>query len=132
MKTLNYSRQREAIYNYLIGTKEHPTAEAVFQGVQKDFPKISLGTIYRNLSLLEETGQIQKIPSNDAKDHYDADISEHPHFICRECGAVIDLEMDNLEFLKTLANQGFDGEIEKSQLVFFGKCQHCKKNNNNS
>lgn len=132
MKTLNYSRQREAIYNYLMGTEEHPTAEAVFQGVQKDFPKISLGTIYRNLALLEETGQIQKIPSNDAKDHYDADISEHPHFICQECGAVIDLEMDNLEFLKTLANQGFDGEIEKSQLVFFGKCHHCIKNNNYS
>lgn len=132
MKTLNYSRQREAIYNYLMGTKEHPTAEAIFQGVQKDFPKISLGTVYRNLSLLEETGMIQKIPSNDAKDHYDANVFEHPHFICRECGAVIDLEMDNLEFLKTLANQGFEGEIEKSQLVFFGKCGSCIQNNNNS
>ena len=132
MKTLNYSRQREAIYNYLMKTKEHPTAEAIFQGVQKEFPKISLGTIYRNLTLLEETGQIQKIPSNDSKDHFDANITEHPHFVCGLCGAVIDLDMDNLEFLKTLANQGFDGEIEKSQLVFFGKCGSCNKNNNNS
>ena len=127
MKTLNYSRQREAIYNYLMKTKEHPTAEAIFQGVQKEFPKISLGTIYRNLTLLEKTGQIQKIPSNDSKDHYDANIYEHPHFICSRCGGVMDLEMDNLEFLKTLANQGFEGEIEKSQLVFFGKCKNCLK-----
>lgn len=132
MKTLNYSRQREAIYNYLMKTKEHPTAEAIFQGVQKEFPKISLGTIYRNLTLLEETGQIQKIPSNDSKDHFDANIMEHPHFVCGQCGAVIDLDMDNLEFLKTLANQGFDGKVEKSQLVFFGKCGKCSKIDNNS
>ena len=132
MKTLNYSRQREAIYNYLMKTKEHPTAEAIFQGVQKEFPKISRGTIYRNLTLLEETGQIQKIPSNDSKDHFDANIMEHPHFVCGQCGAVIDLDMDNLEFLKTLANQGFDGKVEKSQLVFFGKCGSCNKNDNNS
>jgi len=62
MKTLNYSRQREAIYNYLLSTKTHPTAEAVYQVVQQDYPKISLATVYRNLALLEETGQVQRIP----------------------------------------------------------------------
>lgn len=57
MKTLNYSRQREAIYNYLLSTKKHPTAETIFQAVQQDYPKISLATVYRNLTVLEETGQ---------------------------------------------------------------------------
>lgn len=132
MKTLNYSRQREAIYNYLCSTKTHPTAEAVYQAVVQDFPRISLATVYRNLTLLEETGQVQRIPCNDAKDHFDADTSEHPHFVCKTCGAVIDLAMDNLEFLHTLANQGFDGDIEHSQVIFFGVCPACKKNNNNS
>ena len=135
MKNLNYSRQREAIYRYLMSSKEHPTAETVFQAVQKEYPKISLATVYRNLAVLEETGQLQRIPCNDASDHYDADISEHPHFVCKECYAVIDLKMDNLEFLHTLANQGFDGVIEQSQLVFFGKCPQCaakEENNNNS
>ncbi len=131
MKTLNYSRQREAIYQYLMSTKTHPTAEAVYKEVQAEFPKISLGTVYRNLALLEETGQVQKIPSYDAKEHYDANINEHPHFQCRCCGRVIDLEMDNLDFLKTLAGRDFGGEIEHTQLVFFGKCDECKENDNN-
>ena len=98
MKTLNYSRQREAIYNYLLSTKKHPTAETIFQAVQQDYPKISLATVYRNLTVLEETGQVQRIPCNDAKDHYDANTAEHPHFVCNYCQSVLDLEMDNLEF----------------------------------
>ena len=115
MKTLNYSRQREAIYNYLLSTKKHPTAETIFQAVQQDYPKISLATVYRNLTVLEETGQVQRIPCNDAKDHYDANTAEHPHFVCNY--------------------QGFGGTIEQSQVVFFGKCPACldkEKNNNNS
>ena len=132
MKTLNYSRQREAIYNYLLGTKKHPTAEMIFQGLKPNFPKMSIATVYRNLTLLEETGQIQKIPSNGIKEHYDANVDEHPHFVCRCCDRVYDLEMDNLDFLKTLANQGVDGEIERCQLVFYGKCKGCKENDNNS
>lgn len=129
MRALNYSRQREAIYQFLMEQKNHPTADMIYEGVKKTFPHISLGTVYRNLLLLEETGRIQKIPGNDAKEHYDADISEHPHFICRHCHKVVDLKMDNLEFLHTLASQSFDGDIEKSQLVFFGCCGHCKGKN---
>lgn len=63
MKTYNYSRQREAIYRFLLHRKDHPTAETIYQHVRQEYPRISLGTIYRNLSLLEETGQIQKVPS---------------------------------------------------------------------
>ncbi len=125
MKGSNHSKQRDAIYNYICSTKSHPTAEAVYEAVCEDFPKISLATVYRNLQLLEETGSIQKIPSFDAKDHYDGNVSEHPHFECRSCGAVIDLDMDNLDFLKTLGSQGFDGKIEQTQLVFFGQCGKC-------
>ncbi len=132
MKALNHSRQRDAIYNFLLSTKEHPTAEVVFQKVQEEYPKISLGTVYRNLALLEEIGQVQKIPSFDSKDHYDADISEHPHFECRCCGGVYDVKMDNLDFLKTLAANEIGGEIEKTQVVFFGKCEKCVESENNS
>ena len=54
MKTYNYSRQREAIYRFLLHRKDHPTAETIYQHVRQEYPRISLGTIYRNLSLLEE------------------------------------------------------------------------------
>ena len=79
-----------------------------------------------NIPLLEETGQIQKVPSDDSRDHYDADISCHPHFVCTCCHRVLDLKMDDLGFLNTLASQGFDGEILRSQLTFYGLCGDCK------
>lgn len=129
MKAMNYSRQREAIYHFLMERHDHPTAEVIYQQVKQEYPRISLGTVYRNLSLLEETGQIQRIPSDDSKEHYDANVGNHPHFICTKCHCVQDLTMDNLDFLSTLAYQNFDGEINRTQLTFFGKCNACKEPN---
>ena len=99
MKTLNYSRQREAIYNYLLSTKKHPTAETIFQAVQQDYPKISLATVYRNLTVLEEAGQVQRIPCNDAKDHYDqgfgGTIEQSQVVFFGKCPACLDKEKNN-------------------------------------
>ena len=117
MKTLNYSRQREAIYNYLLSTKTHPTAEAVYQVVQQDYPKISLATVYRNLALLEETGQVQRIPCNDAKDHYDANIMEHPHFVCNSCNCVLDSCIP-------LQIKGLKGKLSRVRLFFLENAQN--------
>jgi Fur family peroxide stress response transcriptional regulator len=132
MKILNRSRQREAIYQCLVGRYDHPTADMIYEEVKNEFPNISLGTVYRNLMLLEEMGKIQRIPSNDTRDHYDGNVSEHPHFICSQCHKVMDLHMEHLEFLHNLVNPEFDGEVERSQLIFFGKCTKCKTNSKNS
>ena len=93
MATLKYSRQREIIKEYLASTKEHPTADTVYLHVRKTFPKISLGTVYRNLALLSERGEILKLSYEGGADHYDACTDPHYHFVCQECGAVIDLDM---------------------------------------
>ena len=55
---IKYSRQRESIVNFLASRTDHPTAETIYQNIKKEFPNISLGTVYRNLSLLEEIGEI--------------------------------------------------------------------------
>ena len=60
MATLKYSRQREAIKDFLMTRKDHPTADVVYENIKKIYPNISLGTVYRNLSLLSEIGEIQK------------------------------------------------------------------------
>ena len=62
---LKYSRQREAIKHYLASTKEHPTADTVYMHVKKEFPNISLGTVYRNLNLLTDIGEAIKISTPD-------------------------------------------------------------------
>ena len=71
MKDLKYSRQREAILDNLKSRVDHPTADMLFQSLRKDDPKISLGTVYRNLGLLAELGRINKISAQNGIERYD-------------------------------------------------------------
>ena len=75
MKTLKYSRQRESIKACLMGRKDHPTADALYTSIREQFPNISLGTVYRNLNLLVELGEIRKLSCGDGTDHFDYDTS---------------------------------------------------------
>ena len=71
MASLKYSRQRESILQYLSATHSHPTADMVYMHVKEEFPNISLGTVYRNLNLLADIGEIIKIPTPDGGDRFD-------------------------------------------------------------
>ena len=74
MAVLRYSKQRESIKNYLCGREDHPTADMIYTSIREEYPNISLGTIYRNLSLLVEIGEIQKI-TTDGADRFDARVN---------------------------------------------------------
>ena len=82
MAGLKYSRQRESIKNYLCGREDHPTADMIYTSIRREYPRISLGTVYRNLSLLTESGEIQKI-TTDGADRFDAKVAPHSHFVCK-------------------------------------------------
>lgn len=125
-RTINKSRQRNAIINYLMTRTDHPTADIIYNAIRKDFPNISLGTVYRNLSLLTELGIIQKISCGDSSEHFDANPMPHNHFICNACGSVIDLKMENIDFVNTLAAKHFTGEIIGHNIFFYGLCEKCK------
>ncbi|MEI3175222.1 MAG: transcriptional repressor [Lachnospiraceae bacterium] len=127
MKTMKYSRQRESIKNFLSTRKDHPTADAVYMNIRKEYPNISLGTVYRNLSLLASVGEIQKISCGDGVDHFDPNADPHYHFVCRDCGAVKDIEMKPLENLEAMAAEGFDGSISGHTAVFYGRCGECEE-----
>ena len=94
---LKYSRQREAIKTFLAGRYDHPTAETVYLGIKEEFPNISLGTVYRNLSLLSDIGEIQKLSTGIGPDRFDGNPALHYHFICKHCGSVLDLSVNYLE-----------------------------------
>ena len=126
MAVLRYSKQRESIKNYLCGREDHPTADMIYTSIREEYPNISLGTIYRNLSLLVEIGEIQKI-TTDGADRFDARVTPHNHFICNKCGAVIDLEMDNIEHIDEVASKNFDGNIQGHVIYFHGICPDCLK-----
>lgn len=122
---LKYSRQRESIKNFLMGRSDHPTAETIYQNLRKEYPKISLGTVYRNLALLTELGEIQTISTGAGPDRFDGNAKPHYHFICRHCGSVLDLKMQGLEHINLLAQHEFQGEIESHTAFFYGKCKDC-------
>lgn len=94
MTALKYSRQRESIKDYLMHTNAHPTADMVYLHVKEQFPNISLGTVYRNLNLLSDMGEIIKIPTPDGADRFDGRTVPHYHFFCTECGCMKDMNME--------------------------------------
>lgn len=126
MANSKYSRQRELIWNYLNSTTEHPTADMVYANVQKTFPNISLGTVYRNLNFLVRKGKAVKIDCGDASERFDGRTDMHYHFICVECNCVSDLSLESIEHINTLAANGFDGDIFGHKTYFYGKCPKCK------
>ena len=127
LMAIKYSRQREMIKDFLMTRKDHPTADVVYMNVRQEYPSISLGTVYRNLTLLADMGEILRLRVGDGVDHFDADTSKHYHFVCNECGQVIDLEMDNIDSIVDVAGKNFDGEIQGHVTYFHGTCEDCKK-----
>ena len=120
------SRQREAILEILCATTSHPTADWIYDKVRERIPNISLGTVYRNLSLLEEIGEIIKISTGVGPDHYDYNTAPHYHFICRGCGRVMDIDLDFADELMTQVQESTDLAIESCSVSFTGLCPDCK------
>ena len=127
MKTLKYSRQRESIKTCLMNRKDHPTADALYTSIREEFPNISLGTVYRNLNLLVDLGEIRKFSCGDGTDHFDYITSPHYHFVCRHCGKIIDIPMEALKELDAKAEKNVDGIIEEHSIFFYGICGDCSK-----
>lgn len=122
---LKHSKQRDSIIEFLSVRKDHPTADIVYTNVRQSFPNISLGTVYRNLTLLADIGEIARLRLGDGVDHFDYDTSLHYHFICSECGSVSDLDMDSIDSIKEAAQENFDGEITGHVTYFYGCCGNC-------
>lgn len=125
MTALKYSRQRESIKDYLMHTDTHPTADMVYLHVKEQFPNISLGTVYRNLNLLSDMGEIMKISTPDGADRFDGRTIPHYHFFCTECNSMQDMNIDGMPHIDQLANESFDGLVESHTIIFYGKCGKC-------
>lgn len=123
-KKLRYSHQREMIYNYLKTSCEHPSADMVYEELRSKIPNLSLGTVYRNLKLLEELGKVKKVTTVNNFERYDAMVDEHVHFVCNECGKVIDMPILISDLKKTYNNT--ENEVEWASLILGGTCSSCK------
>ena len=122
------TKQRSKILEILHGTRSHPTANWIYDKVKVDFPNISMGTVYRNLGLLEEMDQIQKLSCGSTFDRYDANTEPHIHFVCKNCGRVSDVYNENsIGKLKEAIN-AIDLQINSFDLTCYGVCKDCQNN----
>jgi len=121
------TRQRQAIVEELAKLKSHPTAADLHEILRRRFPSISLGTVYRNLELLSEWGEIQKIQPGPEKARFDADTRRHDHVRCVRCGRVADVPGDPLVFSPPEAEDIGGFRIIGHRLEYVGVCPACQE-----
>jgi len=121
------TRQRQAILEALKKLTTHPTASDMYEIVSKDMPRISLGTVYRNLELLVKDGSIQKLNVSGKEARYDGTPETHAHVRCLKCNRVDDVHdlPDDLDAGGISTLGGY--EILGYHLEFYGHCPACKK-----
>lgn len=119
-------RKRNAILAYLKSTKAHPSAETVYGHLKEEFPDLSLGTVYRNLSMFKQQGMIASLGTVNGIERFDADTSPHVHFVCTGCDAVMDLpQIHTPEALRQAAADESGGTVQECHLSFTGLCRQC-------
>ena len=124
---MKYSRQREAILNSVLWSLDHPTAEMVYDYVKKDIPNISLSTVYRNLNVLCEAGQIKKVNMPNHSERFDKTLEHHNHVYCAKCHHLFDIPSSNNESINKLVEKETGFHIMTYDIVFQGICNSCKK-----
>lgn len=128
LTTLKYkrSRQREKILSLLRATKSHPSAEWIYRQLKKELPRLSLGTVYRNLNTLIEQKLIQKLPLEDGTDRFEATIAPHYHLICERCGSVLDFTMPHPIDINRNTEKLSGFKVTRHRIDFFGLCKKCQ------
>lgn len=120
-------RKRNAILSYLRSTDVHPSADMVYASLKQEIPDLSLGTVYRNLSMFRQQGTIASVGTVNGVERFDGNTAPHVHFICTGCSAVIDLpQMQVPVQLTQAAETQLGGLVEDCQLSFTGLCRDCK------
>ncbi|HHW54420.1 MAG: transcriptional repressor [bacterium] len=121
------TRQRALILKILRDTKSHPTADWIYNEVRKEIPDISLGTVYRNLRLLKEMGEIQELQWGSTYSRFDGNPEEHYHFNCEKCGQVLDVDIDVQRYLEEKVEEKHGWKVTKHRLEFWGLCHDCQE-----
>lgn len=117
--------QRSLILEAVRGLRCHSTADEVYDVIVKKHPDISRGTVYRNLSLLSEMGEIHKVEMPSGPDRYDHLCDEHYHARCVKCGRIFDVDMEYIADLARRIKDTHGFEITGHDIFFKGTCQEC-------
>lgn len=120
------THQREVILEEIRKVNTHPTADEIYEMVRRRLPRISLGTVYRNLEILCARGLIQRIGPISSQMRFDGNIENHYHIRCTYCGRVEDVQVESVDTLENALRNGSDYSIIGHRLEFIGICPECR------
>ncbi len=121
--------QRIEIFKALAATDEHPGVDEVYNRIRLIMPNVSKDTVYRTLALFEEMGAAIKVEQLCERVRYDADVTEHQHFLCERCGGIKDFHFSGLRKLFKENDLSEVGEVKSMVLQLRGICKDCLNNN---
>jgi Fur family peroxide stress response transcriptional regulator len=124
---LKSTPQRTAIYQALVHSTAHPTAEDLFTQVSPAYPMLSLNTVYYTLSVLRTAGLVQEVNIGHDRARFDANLSPHHHVICQGCQGILDIMDPRLNRLTSPTGLPKDFEITSYQVAFRGYCGKCRR-----
>ena len=128
-RTAKHFRKRDAILTCLRGTTVHPSADWIYEQLKAEHSDISLATVYRNLALFKTQGIINSLGTVNGVERFDGNTAPHVHYICEECGSVLDLRGIAVpEELNSAVAKTTSGLVYGCQLTFTGKCENCLNN----
>ncbi len=119
--------QRHAVLDFLMKSKEHPTADEIYKALESRFPNMSVATVYNNLRLFKKAGLVRELTYGDASSRFDGDTSDHYHVICRKCGRIQDLHEPVLHDMNESVSALTGFEVDDHRLEFYGVCPDCRR-----
>lgn len=117
--------QRHAILSYLISSLNHPTADEIYKALESKFPNMSVATVYNNLKVFIESGLVRELTFGDDSSRFDADMSDHYHAICVNCGKIVDFEVPALLEAEREAGKQTKFRVHGHRLEVYGTCPEC-------
>lgn len=123
MKPNRTTPQLEAVYRAVEMARDHPSAREVFERVRQQMPRVSLGTVYRNLEKLSRQGRVRIVRLDSGAGLYDAVEHIHDHFICDECGTVVDIDTTAAADLDDVRLAGY--RVRRKTTTLYGSCRDC-------
>ncbi|MFA5423658.1 MAG: transcriptional repressor [Phycisphaerae bacterium] len=123
---LRVTLQRVAVYEHILGSKEHPSATMVFEQVRKKYPEVSLDTVNRTLATITELGLANMVPGDGRAKRFDADVAHHQHFCCVRCGKIYDFECAEFENMKLPRHIREKFKVLTKTVFVQGICDKCR------
>ncbi len=121
-----FSRKREAILSAIRSTDTHPSADWICAKLRPEYPDLSLGTVYRNIAMFLEDGEIVSVGVVNGEERFDGITAPHSHFICNKCGKIIDVRMAGLDDkMDEAVGDACGVKVFRHELTFRGFCGDC-------